>query len=88
MLQDFIIEILHPSNCLRFQSLVRKLKLVDFQRKIDRYVDWNFMSLLREPGFLAMSAEHLVHVIKSEKLRVKREETVYEAVFKWFSTRT
>ena len=31
-----------------------------------------------------MSAEHLVQVIKSENLRVKREETVYEAVYRWF----
>ena len=83
-LQEFVIENLHASNCLRFQSLAHKLKLTDLKSKIDRFVDWNFKSLLKEPAFLAMSAEHLVEVIRSENLRVKREETVYEAVYRWF----
>lgn len=84
MLQEFILEILHPSNCLKFQSLARNLKLTVLQSKIDRFVDWNFMVLLKEPAFLSLSGEHLVHVIRSENLRVKREETVYEAVYRWF----
>ena len=84
VLQEFIAENLHPSNCLKFQSLAHKLKLIDLKSKIDRFVDWNFPSLLKEPAFLAMSAEHLVQVIRSENLRVKREETVYEAVYRWF----
>ncbi|KAL9975371.1 hypothetical protein ACROYT_G012526 [Oculina patagonica] len=83
-LQEFIISNLHASNCLRFQSLAHKLKQTDFKAKIDRFVDWNFKSLLKEPDFLAMSAEHLIEVIRSENLRVKREETVYEAVYRWF----
>lgn len=83
-LQEFIISNLHASNCLRFQSLAHKLKQADFKAKIDRFVDWNFKSLLKEPAFLAMSAEHLIEVISSENLRVKREETVYEAVYRWF----
>ena len=82
-LQEFILSNLHASNCLRFQSLAHKLKLRNFKTKIDRFVDWNFKSLVKEPDFLAMSAEHLIEVIRSENLRVKREETVYEAVYKW-----
>lgn len=83
-LQEFIISSLHASNCLRYQSLAHKLKLTSFKSKIDRFVDWNFKSLLKEPDFLAMSAEHLIEVISSENLRVKREEAVYEAVYRWF----
>jgi len=83
-LQEFILSNLHASNCLRFQSLAHKLKQRNFKAKIDRFVDWNFKSLVKEPDFLAMSAEHLIEVIRSENLRVKREETVYEAVYRWF----
>ena len=83
-LQEFILANLHASNCLRFQSLAHKLKQKHFKAKIDRFVDWNFKSLVKEPDFLAMSADHLIEVIKSENLRVKREETVYEAVYRWF----
>ena len=83
-LQDFIVENLHASNCLRFHSLAHKLNLADLKSKIDRFVDWNFAGLLREPAFLAMSAEHIVQVVRSENLRVKHEETVYEAVYRWF----
>ena len=83
-IQGFIVENLRASNCLKFQSLAHKLKLTDLKIKIGRFVDWNFKNLLKEPDFMEMSAEHLIEVIKSENLRVKREETVYEAIYRWF----
>ena len=83
-IQEFIVENLRASNCLKFQRLAHKLKLTDLKIKIGRFVDWNFRNLLKEPDFMEMSAEHLIEVVKSENLRVKREETVYEAIYRWF----
>lgn len=81
---DFVVKNLHTSNCLKFHSLATKLEIMEMKSKIDRYVDWNFKQLTKSSHFLALPAETLIEIINRETLQVKREEVVYEAVWKWY----
>jgi len=46
------------------------------------YVEWNFLQVANEEDFV--TADHLTSLLGSNNLRVKREERVYEAVWKWY----
>ena len=64
--------------------MAKNFGFTDMINKIDRFVDWNFGKVTKTPAFLEISADHLLKIVTSENLRVKREEAVYEAVWKWF----
>ena len=48
------------------------------------YVEWNFLQVANEEDFVTLTADHLTSLLGSNNLRVKREERVYEAVWKWY----
>ena len=83
-LVEYVTASLQVSSCLQFSSMAKTFGFTDMMNKIDRFINWNFRSISKEPAFLQLSADQLMKIVTSENLRVKREETVYEAVWQWF----
>lgn len=48
------------------------------------YIEWNFLQVASEEEFLSLTANQLTALLGSNNLRVKKEERVYEAVWKWY----
>lgn len=48
------------------------------------YVEWNVLQVANGEDFVTLTADHLTSLLGSNNLRVKREERVYEAVWKWY----
>lgn len=48
------------------------------------YIEWNFLQVVKEDDFVELSAFQITSLLGSNNLKVKREDRVYEAVWKWY----
>ena len=48
------------------------------------YIGWNFLQVASEEDFVTLTAAQMTYVLGNNNLRVKREEKVYEAMWKWY----
>lgn len=48
------------------------------------YIEWNFTQVAKENDFVYLTTDQLISLLRSNNLRVKREDRVYEAVWKWY----
>ncbi|XP_028512851.1 kelch-like protein 18 [Exaiptasia diaphana] len=72
------------SNCLRLQQIASTNNLTDMQDKVERFIEWNFEHVAKEPSFLSLDAKVVKDIIKRDNLKVTNEEVVYDAVYSWF----
>jgi len=78
------IDHLRRSNFIKLLKISETLDLEQLKIKAMEYVEWNFLQVANEEDFVTLTADHLTSLLGSNNLRVKREERVYEAVWKWY----
>ncbi|RVE71927.1 hypothetical protein OJAV_G00056770 [Oryzias javanicus] len=83
---DFLEKELKIENCISIWLLADSYYYPDLRQKALSYILIHFeMVVLASKQFPLLSVQHLVQIIQSDQLLVKREETVYEAILKWIS---
>lgn len=72
------------SNCLRLQQIAAANDLTDMREKVERFIEWNFEHVAKEPSFLLLDATVVREIIKRDNLKVTNEQIVYDAVYSWY----
>lgn len=75
---------LRTQNCIEFLKLAQTLELEQLRHKAMEYIEWNFLQVVKEDDFVELSAFQITSLLGSNNLKVKREDRVYEAVWKWY----
>lgn len=80
---EFLIQQLHPSNCLGIESFAQLHSCTDLQDKARQYALENFLSLVENDEFLDLSVERLIEYVSNDLIDVRSEEDVFNAVIRW-----
>ena len=80
----FLETLIRVENCLGIQSLAMQYSLNNLQCKVKSFISWNFMQVSRENEFVLIPPEQLREIVQSDRLHVKMEEDVFEAVMRWY----
>lgn len=81
---DFLGTLIRIANCLGIQSLAMQYSLSNLESKVTSFINWNFMAVSRESEFVLIPAQQLSKIVRNDRLHVKMEEDVYEAVLRWY----
>lgn len=81
---DFLGTLIRIENCLGIQSLAMQYSLNNLESKVRSFISWNFMEVSRESEFVLIPAQQLSKIVGSDRLHVKMEEDVFEAVIRWY----
>ena len=71
-------------NCLGIESLAMQYSLRNLESKVKSFITWNFVQVSRGSEFVLIPAAQLCSIVGSDRLHVKHEEEVYEAVMRWY----
>ncbi|KAM9751957.1 kelch-like protein 10 [Menidia menidia] len=83
---DFFEQQLTPQNCIGFWLFTDTYYYPKLTHKALLYILNNFEQVVAtSEEFLMLSVRHLVKIIQSDHLIVRKEETVYEAVLRWIA---
>lgn len=67
-----------------YHKLAETLGLEQLKLKTMEYMEWNFLQIVNEDDFVKLSAHQIISLLGSNSLKVRKEEKVYEAVWKWY----
>ena len=81
---DFLETLIRIENCLGIQSLAMQYSLGKLESKVASFISWNFMEVSRESEFVLIPVQQLSKIVGSDRLHVKMEEDVFEAVVRWY----
>ena len=81
---DFLETLIRIENCLGIQSLAMQYSLCNLESKARSFISWNFIEVSHESEFVLIPAEQLSTIVESDRLHVKMEEDVFEAVMRWY----
>ena len=83
-----IIQQLRVDNCIDLlqssNESVCPENLKSLMEKIVLYIAWYFPLVVKQKGFLKLSASQLRLILDNSSLRVKNEQVVCEAVLAWY----
>ena len=74
---------LNPTNAVEIMMLAKKHNCATLVASCEKMIQENFVMVSRSDGFKKCSIEILIDFVKSEDLKVMKEEEVYEAVMQW-----
>ncbi|GCB60537.1 hypothetical protein scyTo_0014187 [Scyliorhinus torazame] len=80
---SFLMEALHPDNCVGILRLADTHALDNLRRRVENYIIQNFPQVLTHEEFLELPAEILSDILRSDELYVTDEEQVFETVTRW-----
>ncbi|KAK0052073.1 kelch-like protein 21 [Biomphalaria pfeifferi] len=81
--EEFLLQQLHPSNCLGIEIFAQLHCCENLQAKAHQFVLENFTSVVESDEFLELPFERLQHYISIDHIDVRSEQTVYSAVKSW-----
>lgn len=81
---DFLETLIRIENCLGIQSLAMQYSLRNLETKASNFISWNFMEVSRESEFVLIPVTQLSAIVGSDRLQIKMEEDVFEAVVRWY----
>ena len=84
MCERFTIDNLRTKNCIDFLQLAVTLDLEQLKQKAMEYMEWNFLQVAKEEDFVKLTSSQITCLLGSNNLKVRREDRVYEAVWKWY----
>jgi len=79
----FLESQLDPSNCIGLGSFLCELGLMDFRKKVEKYVCDNFEEVSTSEEFKSLERCQIAHIVSMDGLRVACESQVYKAVMNW-----
>ncbi|XP_033001630.1 kelch-like protein 35 [Lacerta agilis] len=74
---------LRPLNCLGILKVANSFSIPSLTERSKRCLLEGFVEVSRHKEFLELGAEELVGCLSSERLAVRKEESVFEAVLRW-----
>ncbi|XP_076439462.1 kelch-like protein 18 [Babylonia areolata] len=80
---NFLIEQLHPSNCLGIRDCAQSLGCKRLHAAADSFCQDNFFEVSQNEEFLQLSPSQVLNLVARDALKVKKEEDVYTAVMRW-----
>ncbi|KAK0055342.1 heat shock protein 70 A1 [Biomphalaria pfeifferi] len=80
---SFLVEHLHPSNCLGIRDFAHIIGCFDLKETADKYCEENFFEVSHHDEFLKLEVEEVIGLISRDSLKVAKEEEVYAAVMRW-----
>lgn len=82
--ERFAIDHLRNQNCVGYYKLAETLGLEQLKLKTMEYMEWNFSQIVNEDDFVKLSAHQITSLLASNSLKVRKEDKVYEAAWKWY----
>lgn len=80
---DFMMQHLHPSNCLGIRSFAEGHGCEDLFSAADKFTKENFLQVVDCKEFPMVNGEQLVELLASDDLNVNTEEEVFASMEKW-----
>jgi len=74
---------LNPTNAIEILVLAKKHDCPSLVASCENMIQENFTTVSHSNGFKNCTTEMLIDFVKSEELKVMKEEEVYEAVMQW-----
>lgn len=71
------------SNCLSISALADEFDCKSLKKSADSFIFKHFQDVSHSEEFKCLKLDQVIHIVKSEKLNVKREEHVFEAILGW-----
>ena len=71
------------SNCLSISALADEFNCQSLKKNADTFIFKHFADVSHSEEFKSLKIEQVIHIVKSEKVNVKKEEQVFEAVMGW-----
>ncbi|XP_059206236.1 kelch-like protein 10 isoform X2 [Centropristis striata] len=82
---DFLGEQLCPENCIGILHLTNFCFSSELQRKAYRYIIDHFEEVAFSEEFLQLSLQEVTDIIGRDDLKVRQENTVFEAILRWIT---
>lgn len=74
---------LNPTNSVEILMLAKKHSCANLVSSCEKMIQENFVIVSKSDGFKKCSIEVLIDFVRSEDLKVMKEEEVYEAAIRW-----
>ena len=71
------------SNCLSISSLADEFNCNSLKKSADEFIFKHFTDVTHSDEFKSLTVNQVVHIIKSDKVNVRKEEQVFEAIMGW-----
>nr|XP_002739148.2 PREDICTED: kelch-like protein 3-like [Saccoglossus kowalevskii] len=82
---EFLSKKMDASNCLVVKQLADLYRFGELYNRSSEFVRNQFMHVITDGNddLMALTVDQLIDLITDEKLRVEKEESIYELVLKW-----
>lgn len=80
---EFLLNQLHPSNCLGIQRFASTHSCSNLLRKCTMFMQQRFPEVVLHEEFLELGFAEVVAIVSDSNLNVRGEEQVYEAILSW-----
>ena len=80
---QFLVEQLHPSNCLGIAKFGETYACPVLAKKSKKYIQDHFQEAVEQEEFFQLQPGQLIELLKDDNLSVVSEQIVFEAVIAW-----
>ncbi|CAF1142072.1 unnamed protein product [Didymodactylos carnosus] len=80
---SYLVDQLHSSNCVGLLLYAKEYQCEQLETIAQNYVYDHFEDVVRNEEFLNLTASDLYNMIKDDKVKVKCESIIYNAVMQW-----
>lgn len=81
----FLSRQLHPSNCLGIANFAEVHGCTELAQTAKDYILDQFTEVVQCDEYVQLGLEGVKHLIASESIRIRSEEAVFEAMYRWLS---
>lgn len=79
----FLIQQLHPSNCLGINKFAEAYCCQSLLKKSCRYIQDHFQEVIKHEEFFLLPPPRLIQLLRDDDLNVVSERVVFEALLSW-----
>lgn len=79
----FLIQQLHPSNCLGVTKFAETYCCQTLQTKSSKYIQDHFQEVIKHEEFFLLPPSRLIELLQDDDLNVISEKVVFDAVLSW-----
>ena len=80
---EFLVEQLHPSNCLGIAKFGETYACPVLAKMAKKYIQDHFQEAVEQEEFFQLPQNQLIELLKDDNLSVVSEQVVFEAVITW-----
>lgn len=79
----FLIQQLHPSNCLGINKFAEAYSCQSLQKESRKYIQDHFQEVIKHEEFSLLPVSQLIELLRDDNLNVVSEQVVFEALLSW-----